>query len=141
MAAVLFRGLLRCTYTDHIEDAANQIKVVSALKGKHKCIEYRARLTGNQTHETLETEVTLIQHTTGMARLDYGPQRITEFTYGSVRRGFLITDVSRVKHITATAYSTTTQKSPVPTYGRPDLSFQQPLNKSTLTLRLLILNI
>ena len=47
ITAILFRGPLRCSYTDRTEDAANQVKVVSALKGKHKRIEYRARLTRN----------------------------------------------------------------------------------------------
>ena len=49
IAAILFRGPLRCSYIDCTEDVANQVKVVSALKGKHKRIEYRARLTRNQT--------------------------------------------------------------------------------------------
>ena len=40
---------------DRTEDAANLIKVVSALKGKHKRFEYRPRLTLNQTFETLES--------------------------------------------------------------------------------------
>ena len=93
IAAILSRGPLRCSYTDCTEDAANQVKVVSALKGKHKRIEYRARLTRNHTLETLETQVILILHTTGKARFDYGPQQLTEFIYGSVRRGLLITEV------------------------------------------------
>ena len=93
IAAILFCGQLRCSYTDRTEDAANQVKVVSELKGKHKRIEYRARLTRNQTLETLETQVTLILHTTGKARLDYSPQQLTEFIYGSVRRGLLITEI------------------------------------------------
>ena len=93
METVLFRGPLRYTYTDHIKDAANQIKVVTALRGKHKRIELCARLTRNRTLETLETQVALILHTTGLARLNYGPQQITEFTYGSVRRGLLIIDI------------------------------------------------
>ena len=73
IAAILFRGPLRCSYTDRTEDSANKVKIVSALKGKHKHIEYRVRLTRNQTMKTLETQVTLILHTTGKARLDYGP--------------------------------------------------------------------
>ena len=93
IAAILFHGPLRCSYIDRTEDAANQVKVVSALKGKHKRIEYRARLTRNQTLETLETQVTLVLHTTGKARLDYGLQQLTEFIYGSVRRGLLFTEV------------------------------------------------
>ena len=93
MAAILFFGPLRCAYTDRFEDAANQVKVVSAIIGKHKRVEYRARLTQNQTLETLDTLVTMILHTSGKARLDYGPQQITEFTYGLVRRGLLFTDV------------------------------------------------
>ena len=93
IAAILFRGPLRCAYTDRTENAANQVKVVSVLKGKHKRIEYRARLTRNQTLETLETQVTLVLHTTGKTRLDYGPQQLTDFSYGSVRRGLLITEV------------------------------------------------
>ena len=93
IAAILFRGPLRCAYTDRTENAAIQVKVVSALKGKHKRIEYRARLTRNQTLETLETQVTLVLHTTGKAHLDYGPQQLTESTYGTVRRGLLITEV------------------------------------------------
>ena len=93
IAAILFSGPLRCSYIDRTEDAANQVKVVSALKGKHKRIEYRARLTRNQTLETLETQVTLVIHTTGKARLDYGFQILTEFTYRLVRRGLLITEV------------------------------------------------
>ena len=78
---------------DRTEDVANLIKVVSALKGKHKRVEYRFRLTLNQTFETLETQVTLIIHTTRIPRFDYGPQQITVLTYQSVRRGLLITDV------------------------------------------------
>ena len=34
IAAILFRGPLRSSYTDRTEDAANQVKVVNALKGK-----------------------------------------------------------------------------------------------------------
>ena len=67
IATILFRGPLRCFYIDLTEDAANQVKVVIALKGKHKCIEYRACLTRNQTLETLATQVTLVLHTTWMA--------------------------------------------------------------------------
>ena len=93
IAAILLRGPLRCVYKDNAEDTANQVKVVSALKGKHMRIEYRARLTRNQTLETLETQVTLILHTTGKARFDYGPQQLPEFSYGSVRRGLFITEV------------------------------------------------
>ena len=93
MAAVLFCGPLSCTYTDYIEDAANQGKLVSALNEKHKRVEDRPHLTRNQTLETLETQVSLILHTTVITSLDYGPQQITEITYGSVRRGLLITDV------------------------------------------------
>ena len=74
IAAILFRGPLRCSYTDRTEDAANQVKVVSALKGKHTRIEYRARLTRNQTLETLETQVTLVLHTSEKASIDNGPQ-------------------------------------------------------------------
>ena len=93
IAAILFRGPRRCSYIDRTEDATNQVKVVSALKGKHKRIEYRARLTRNQTMETLDAQVTLVLHTTWKARLDYGPQQLTEFIYRSVRRGLLITEV------------------------------------------------
>ena len=93
MAAVLICGPLSCTYTDYIEDAANQVKLVSALNEKHKRVEYRPHLTRNQTLETLETQVTLILHTTVITSLDYGPQQITEITYGSLRCGLLITDV------------------------------------------------
>ena len=32
IAAILFRGPLRCTYTNRTENAANQVKVVCALK-------------------------------------------------------------------------------------------------------------
>ena len=35
IAAILLRGPLRCVYKDNAEDTANQVKVVSALKGKH----------------------------------------------------------------------------------------------------------
>ena len=93
IAAILSREPLLCFYTDRTAKAANQVKVVSALKGKHKRIEYRACLTRNQTLETLETKVTLVLQTTGKARLDYGPQQLTEFIYGLVRRGLLITEV------------------------------------------------
>ena len=91
IAAILFRGPLRCSYTDRTEEAANQVKVVSALKGKHKRIVYRARLTRNQTLKKLKTQVTLVLHIAEKARFDYGPQQLTEFIYGSVRRGLLIT--------------------------------------------------
>ena len=47
MAAVLFRGPLLCVYIDCTNDAANQVKIVSALKEKHKRVEYCARLTRN----------------------------------------------------------------------------------------------
>ena len=66
---------------------------MSAIKRKQKHVEYRARLTRNQILVTLETQITLIRHTTGMAILDYCPTQITEFIYGSLRRGLLITDV------------------------------------------------
>ena len=56
-------------------------------------MEHRARLMRNLTLETLETEITLIQHTNKMASLDYGPQQIIEFIYRSLRRGLLISDV------------------------------------------------
>ena len=95
-AAVLFCGLLRCSYTDRTENVANQVTVVSALMGKQKCVNYRACLTRNHTLEPLETQVTIILHTTEMARLEYGPKQITEFTYGSVRRKLLIPDVVKI---------------------------------------------
>ena len=78
---------------DRTEEVFNQVKVVSALKGQHKRVEYRARRTRNQALETLKTQVTLILHITGKARFDYGTQQITEFTYWSVRRGLLKFDV------------------------------------------------
>ena len=98
ITAVLLRGPLRCAYINSTENVANQVNFVSALKGKHKRVEYRARITRNQTLKTLETQVTLILHTTGKARLDYCLQQIAEFTYKSLRSGLLITDV--VKGIT-----------------------------------------
>ena len=91
IAAILFNRPLRCSYTDRIEDAANQVKIVNALKEKHKRIEYRARLTRKQTLDTLDTQATLVLHTTGKVRLVYGPEQLTEFIHGSVRRGLLIT--------------------------------------------------
>ena len=93
MAANLFNKLLRYTYTDRTEAAANQVKVVSAIKRKQKRVKYRFRLTRKQTLETLKTQITLILHSTGMASLDYGPQQITESINGSLRRGLLITDI------------------------------------------------
>ena len=93
IAAFLSRGPLQSAYTDRTEVAASQVKIVSALKGKHTSVEYHACLTRNQTLETLMTQVTLILHTTGMARLDYDLQQICEFTYLSVQRGLLITEV------------------------------------------------
>ena len=81
IAAIIFRGPICCSYIDRTEDAANQVQVVSALKEKHKRIEYLARLTRNQTLETLETQVTIVLHITGKARLDYGPQQLSEFIY------------------------------------------------------------
>ena len=76
MKADLFCTPLRYAYTDCIEEPAYQVKVVSVLKRKHKCVEYRARQTRNQTLEKLETQVTLILHINGMARLDYCPLQI-----------------------------------------------------------------
>ena len=64
IAAILCSGPLCCVYKDSTKDAVNQVKVVSALQGKHKRIEYRARLTRNQTLKTLEAQVTLVLHTT-----------------------------------------------------------------------------
>ena len=93
ITAILFRGPLRCAYTDLTENAANQFKVFCALIGRHKRIEDRARLKRNQTLETLEIQVALILHTTGMARLDYGPQQLTEFIYWPVRRDLFTTEV------------------------------------------------
>ena len=72
MVAVLFNKPLRCTYTNHIEDAANRVRMVIALREKHKRIEYRACLTQYQTLKPLKRKVTLILHITGMARLGYG---------------------------------------------------------------------
>ena len=37
----------------------------------------------------METQIILNLHITGKARLDYGTQQITEFTYWSVRRGLV----------------------------------------------------
>ena len=70
IAAILIRVPLRCSYIYRTEDAANQVKVVCVLKGKHEHIENRARLTRNQTLETLETQATLVLHTTRQVRLD-----------------------------------------------------------------------
>ena len=92
---IFFCGTLLCFYTDRPEDATNQVKVVSALKGKHKRIEYRARLTRSHTLETLDTQVTLILHATGKAHLDFGPHQLTEYIYRSVRRGLFITEVGK----------------------------------------------
>ena len=114
---------------------------MSALKGKHKRVEYRARITRNQTLETLETQVTLILHTTGMARFDYNLQQITEFIYGYVQCGLLITNVGKNTTTTATALLTMTYKLLSPPYGRAQLFSRRLLNTSTLTLRLLILNV
>ena len=86
IAAVLFRGPLRSAYTYQSEYASNQVKVLSAIKGKHKRVKYRACLARNQTLETLGTQVTMVLHTSGKARLDYGLQKITDFTYGSGRQ-------------------------------------------------------
>ena len=64
--------IIKWTNTMHIhEDSANQVKVVSALKRKHKRVEYRARLTRNNILEALKTQVILILHTIKMARFDY----------------------------------------------------------------------
>ena len=93
IAAILLHGPLRCVYKDNAENSANQVKVLSALKEKHQRIEFRARLTRNQTLVTLETQVTLVLHTFGNSRLDYGPQQLTEFICGSVQIGLLITEV------------------------------------------------
>ena len=75
------------------KDTANQVKVVRALKEKHKRVEYRACLTRTQTLKTLDTLVTLVLHTTEKARLDFGSTQFKECTYESVRCGLLITDV------------------------------------------------
>ena len=55
MAANLFCKPLRYAYTDRTEAAVNQVKFVRAIKRKHEGVKYRARLTRNQTLETLET--------------------------------------------------------------------------------------
>ena len=91
--AVLKRSPLLCAFSKLTESAQPELQVITALKGKHKRIEYRARLARNNTLETLDSLVTLVLHTSGKARLDYGPQQITEFVYGPMRRGILITDV------------------------------------------------
>jgi hypothetical protein len=91
--ALIKRGPLLCAYNKENDTSSNSVEVITALKGKHKRIEYRARLTRNNTLEPLETQVTLVLHTSGKARLDYGAQQITEFVYGPMRRGILITDV------------------------------------------------
>ena len=70
LSAVLCRGPLRSAYSDHTGTKPNQVKVVSVLQTHHKRIEYRARLTRNQTLETLETQVTNVLHTSGKTRLD-----------------------------------------------------------------------
>ena len=135
MAAVLFLVPLRCTYTDYIDDAANQVKVVSALRGKHKRIEYRACLMRNQTLEALDTQVTLILQNTGMARLDYGPRQIAEFTYGLMRRGLLITDVVKSTTTKCDCSFNDNKEVALSTYGKLDLTSRQLPEKSTLTLR------
>ena len=56
--ADLLCKLLRYTCTDRIEDAAYKVKVVTALKRKHKSVEYRYCLTRNQILKTLKTLVT-----------------------------------------------------------------------------------
>ena len=122
MAAVLFCGPLSCTYTDYIEDAANQVKVVSALNEKHKRIEYRPCLTQNQTLEKLETQVTLILHTTGITCLDYGPQQITEITYGFLRCGLLITDVVKSRTTKCDCSFNDDKEVVLSTYGILDLT-------------------
>ena len=92
-AAKLLCKPQRYAYTDCTEAAADHVKVVSAIKRKQKREKYRASHTRNQTLETLETQITLIPQTTKMASRDYNPQQITKFTYKSLRRRLLITDV------------------------------------------------
>ena len=55
ISAIIFRGPLRCLDSERTKMGFNQSKVVSALKGNHKRIEYRARLARNQTLEALDT--------------------------------------------------------------------------------------
>ena len=66
---------------------------MSALKGQHKRVEYRACKTRNQTLETLETQVSMIENTIGKACFDYGLQQITDFNYKFLRFRLFITDV------------------------------------------------
>ena len=47
--AVLKRSPLLCAFTKITESAQPELQVITALKGKHKRIEYRARLTRNNT--------------------------------------------------------------------------------------------
>ena len=135
ITAVLFLGSLRCNYTKYIDDAANQVEVVSALRGKHKHIEYRACLMQNQTLEMLETQVIIIIQNTGMARLDYGPQQITEFTYGLMRQGLFIADVVKSTTTKCDCSFNDDKKFALSTNGILDLTSRQPPDKSTLTLR------
>ena len=92
IAAIPFSRPLRFSYSDHTEDVANKSMLLMRLKRNNR-IEYRARITRNQTLKTLMTQVTLVLYITEKTRLDYGPQQPTKFINGCVRRGLLITEV------------------------------------------------
>ena len=74
ISAVIFRNPLRCFYAERKEMGSNQYKIVSALEGHHKRIEYRARLARRQTLEAMDTQVAIVLHSSGKSRLDYGQQ-------------------------------------------------------------------
>ena len=97
-SAALRRAPILCAYpaqpsTNNEKQTISGLRVVSAWEGGHKRIEYRARLARANTLEPLDTRVEVILHTSGKARLDYGPQRITEFVYGIHRRELLLVDI------------------------------------------------
>ena len=69
--------------------------VVLALKGSHTRIEYYGQLVNHSRNSTVGTPITLILHSSGKAKLDYGPQKITQFLYGKHYRELLLTDIIR----------------------------------------------
>ena len=84
---------LYCAFTYLAPRETERVPVISALKGGHKAIEFRACLAQSETLEALDLHVKIVLHTSGKASLEYGSQRITEFVYGSHRRHLLLTDI------------------------------------------------
>jgi hypothetical protein len=89
--AVLKHTPLYCVCSSTRVQESNN--VVSAHKGSHKKIIYRASLARAGTLESTDIPVALTLHTSGKAKIEHGPQRITEFVYGNYRRELFLASV------------------------------------------------